>query len=150
MKNAGFTAANSVEKRLKKVQKRETNDYLANDVIDVCGEKCNVDWDTAVLMSYDNAEGVATYNIRDSRSGIGRDVLVHRVIDDIDERLACKFANPLIYPYAAAVHYNSSEYDPKNELWNAACEVVKKHPEKFFTKAGNFRKRGMGYDLLPF
>lgn len=62
------------------------------------------------------------------------------IVSDLEQKLK-KWNNTLLYVYAKAVNFKSSEVDPDRVVWNKLVSFVKEHEGDFFDKYGDFKKK---------
>ena len=60
-------------------------------------------------------------------------------INDIELKLRT-WNNLILFAYARFVGFKASENDPDKKIWDAVVKHVKENEEKYFTKAGDFRR----------
>ena len=104
-----------------------------------------VDTDRKQLYTYDNDKQVITYSAPQvDKHGLYQSYWVmYQVqgrIDDIAQRLEV-WNNKVKFGYSLAVECRASQNDPERKLWQKYVEYVEKHSRRFFTKAGNWKKR---------
>ena len=103
-------------------------------------EPVNVYYNQKKLMSYNNVKKEIVWNCQEvSEHASYVDFIEKGTIDDIELKLQT-WNNPVKFIYATAMNYNASENDPGRRIWKKVVEAVKKNPDKFFFKNGNWKR----------
>lgn len=113
-------------------------------IIDEFDRELYIDEDTQKLYSFCNKDKKIVYNAEIIENGVHTgfwtNYIEDGIVSDLEQKLK-KWNNTLLYVYAKAVNFKSSEVDPDRVVWNKFVSFVKEHEGDFFDKYGDFKKK---------
>lgn len=113
-------------------------------IVDEFDRELYIDDTTQKLHSFSNRDKKIIYNAEIVENGIHTGFWTNYtedgIVSDLEQKLK-KWNNTLLYIYAKAVGFKSSETDPDKAVWNKFVSFVKEHEEDFFDKHGDFKKK---------
>ena len=106
-------------------------------IVDEFDRELYIDDTTQKLHSFSNRDKKIIYNAEIVENGIHTGFWTNYtedgIVSDLEQKLK-KWNNTLLYVYAKAVGFKSSETDPDKAVWNKFVSFVKEHEEDFFDK----------------